>query len=188
MISLNSILFHSCKFNLVEEKFKPPSCGAVGLKPRAASTKVALKLSQRLPPRPEEWRLEVTPRSTSLRLFPTNTLYGMSSNKTASTILRHISTCNHKSQALQSVLTGSKTPTPVGSPSRTAPLRPTHPFSTLSNPPKSTAALPAPHALLEEPISSSTTQQTRRDATDSGHARGASRMTRPSSERPRRLS
>ena len=108
--------------------------------------------------------------------------------KTASTMLKHISTCHHKFQGPQLVPTSSKAPTPVGSPSRTAPPLPTHPFSTLSNPPKSTATLPALHALLEEPMSNFTTQKTRRDATDSGHARGASRMTRPLLERRRRLS
>ncbi len=97
-------------------------------------------------------------------------------------------TCNHKPPRPQSIPMHTKAHTPVGSPLCTAPPRPTHPFFTASNPPRSTAAQPAPPALLEEPMSCFTTQKTKRDVTDSGRARGVSRITRPSLERRRRLS
>lgn len=91
-----------------------------------------------------------------------------------------ISICNHTLRAPQSVPTRFKAPAPVGSPSLTAPPLPIHPSSTASNPLRSTAALLALHAWLEEPMLSSTIRKTKRDMTDSGRARGASRTTQPS--------
>lgn len=131
--------------------------------------------------RPSHYKLNVTP--------PTIIQHYRSPNQTASIIPELISNkCNHRLRGPPTVPTRSKAQTPVGVPLRTALPLPTHPFSTASNPPRSTAAQPAPHALLEEPMSFSTTQKTKRNATDSGRARGVSRMTRPSSERRRRSS
>lgn len=130
--------------------------------------------------RPSHYKLNVAPLTIiQHHRFP---------NQTASIIPELISKCNHRLRGPPTVPTRSKAQTPVGVPLRTALPLPTHPFSTASYPPRSTAAQPAPHALLEEPMSFSTTQKTKRNATDSGRARGASRMTRPSLERRRRSS
>ena len=109
------------------------------------------------------------------------------STKIASILPQLISTCSHHLQSSHSPPTHSKAPTPVGSPSATAPPLLIHPFSTASKPPRSTAALPAPHASLEEPTLSFTTQKLKRDTMVSGRARGVSRMMLNLSGRGRRL-
>ena len=137
---------------------------------------------------PSRWIFSLQSHYTLNITPPTPIQCCPSSTQAASFIPKLMSTCNRHLRGPQPITTRSKAPNPVGSPSRTAPPHPTHPFSTASNPPKSTAALPAPHALLEEPMSYFTTPETKRDATDSGRASGASQMTRPSLERGRRLS
>lgn len=114
--------------------------------------------------------------------------YHASSNYVGPIILNLISTCTHKLKCPQSFQTCSKAPTPVGWPSRTAPLLPTQLFSTASNPQRSTAALHVLHALLEELMLYFTIQRTKRDAMDSGRVRDVSRIMQASLERGRRLS
>lgn len=82
----------------------------------------------------------------------------------------------------------SKAVKPAGSLSRTVPLLLTHLYSMVSNPQRSTVALPALHVWLEEPMSCFTIQKTRHVATDSGPARDVNRITRALLERARRLS
>ncbi len=135
----------------------------------------------------DPFRLILEPPSAlhaqTLLRFPSNI-----ARPSTSTIPKLTLTCSYKPPRPQSIPMRTKAHTPVGSPLRTAPPRPTHPFFTASNPPRSTAARPALPALLEEPMSCFTTQKTKPDVTDSGRARGVSRITRPSLERRRRLS
>jgi len=99
----------------------------------------------------------------------------------------HARCFNHKLIVPPPVIARFRAPTPVGSLSRTARPLPTHPSSMASSPPRSIAGLPAPRASLEEPMSFSMTQQTKRDATAFDRVRGVSRMTRRSSARRRKL-
>lgn len=125
------------------------------------------------------------PQSLSLCLIASN--IAPPSTMIASILPQLMSTCSHQLQSPHSVPTLSKAPTPVGSPSPTAPPLPIHPFSTASNPPESTAALPARHALLEERMSSFTTQKIKPDTMVSGRAKGVSRMILHLLGRGRRL-